>query len=394
MHIVLFDGNAHQTLLPLTATRPVSEIRIGILKLSEKWEKYFSNASVSHLCPHYLQNRFPLDVKDMQLVANAAVCINKVLAHEISDLKANEALFSGEHLLAYWADADSLKSVNNEAFTPNTNKLKHLESKANAIVLQRPWDIFKNNAQALDEDFELITNGRTSATISTTNTLLGERVFAEESAVIECAILNSKTGPIYIGHEAEIMEGSVVRGGLAMLEHACIKLSGKMYGATTLGPHVKVGGEINNSVIFGFSNKGHDGFLGNAVLGEWCNLGADTNNSNLKNNYSEVSAYAPAEKKLIATGLQFCGLIMGDHSKSGINTMFNTGTVCGVSANVFGAGFPPKYIADFSWGGAEGFEDFKLEKALEVAEKMMERRGISLSKEEREILTYLHGQKQ
>lgn len=394
MHIVLFDGNAHKTLLPLTATRPVSEIRMGILTLSEKWKNRFFGVTISNLSPIYLQKRFPYTLQQEQIFANAAVVLNAILAQEIIDLKQGEVLITGEHIIAFRANEDEVQHLRFDAFAPNLKNHKRIESKSNAIVLTRPWDIFKNNAQALEEDFELITKGRTSAAISSTNTLLGERIFAEESAIVECAILNSKTGSIYIGHEAEIMEGSVVRGGLAMLEHSCIKLSGKIYGATTLGPHVKVGGEINNSVIFGFSNKGHDGFLGNSVLGEWCNLGADTNNSNLKNNYSEVSAYAPAEKKYIATGLQFCGLIMGDHSKSGINTMFNTGTVCGVSANVFGAGFPPKYIADFSWGGADGFEEFKLEKALEVAEKMMERRGLTLSKEEREILSYLHSKKQ
>ncbi|MDX5320207.1 MAG: glucose-1-phosphate thymidylyltransferase, partial [Bacteroidota bacterium] len=258
------------------------------------------------------------------------------------------------------------------------------------MMIQYPWDIFSKNAEALEQDFDLITAGRKSQTLSKTNTLLGDRIFAEEGAYAECAILNSTTGAIYLGNDSEVMEGSVVRGGLALCEHASLKLSTKIYGATTVGPHSKVGGEVNNSVIIGYSNKGHDGFLGNSVLGEWCNLGADTNNSNLKNNYAEVKLWSYARNGFARTGLQFCGLIMGDHSKSGINTMFNTGTVVGVSANIFGSGFPRNFIPSFSWGGAQGFETFTLKKADEVAEKMMARRGIAYDETEKAIMQHLY----
>jgi UDP-N-acetylglucosamine diphosphorylase/glucosamine-1-phosphate N-acetyltransferase len=256
------------------------------------------------------------------------------------------------------------------------------------ILVNNVWDIFSKNGDAIKQDFELLTKNKTSLPLSKTNTVIGDikDIFLEEGAVVEAAILNTKSGPIYIGKDAEIMEGSVVRGPFALCEHSALKLSTKVYGPTTIGPHSKVGGEINNSVIFGYSNKAHDGFLGNSVIGEWCNLGADTNNSNLKNNYGNVKLYNYAQHKMVDTGLQFCGLTMGDHSKCGINTMFNTGTVVGVGANIFGGGFPPTHIASFSWGGAESMEEYKFEKMIETANRVYNRRSLIMSEEEKQIL--------
>jgi UDP-N-acetylglucosamine diphosphorylase/glucosamine-1-phosphate N-acetyltransferase len=235
----------------------------------------------------------------------------------------------------------------------------------------------------------LLTKGRTSAPISDTVQVLGKDVFFEEGAKAEFVTINANTGPVYIGKDAEIMEGSVIRGPFALCEHSAVKLSAKIYGPTTIGPESKVGGELNNVVIQGYSNKGHDGFLGNSVLGEWCNIGADSNNSNLKNNYAEVRLWDYETACFAKTGLQFCGLIMGDHSKCGINTMFNTGTVVGVSANIYGSGFPRNFVPSFSWGGASGFTEYKTNKAFEVAAKVFERRGLEFDEVEQRILDHV-----
>jgi UDP-N-acetylglucosamine diphosphorylase/glucosamine-1-phosphate N-acetyltransferase len=260
------------------------------------------------------------------------------------------------------------------------------------VVLKNRWDIYALNHLVLKQDFDLLTAGRKSQKLSVTNTLIGpkEMLFIEEGAKVEAAILNTSSGPIYVGRNAEIMEGSIVRGPLAMCEESALKLGAKIYGATTLGPHCKVGGEVNNVVFQAYSNKGHDGFLGNALIGEWCNLGADTNTSNLKNNYGLVDTYSYETNGQVKTDVQFMGVCMGDHSKCGINTMFNTGTVTGVSSNIYGAGFPLKFIPSFTWGGAEGSEPFRFEKAIEYANNMMARRGLKLSSEEVAILKHIH----
>ena len=261
---------------------------------------------------------------------------------------------------------------------------------ASIRLIQRPWQIFKENGEELESDWQLLNLQPNPDALSKTNTLIGNRIHISEGATIEAAILNTATGPIYIGPDAEIMENAAVRGPFALGAHSVLKMGAKIYGPTTLGPHVKVGGEVSNCVIFGYSNKAHDGFLGNSVIGEWCNLGADTNNSNLKNNYAEVKLWDYPSERFVPTGLQFCGLIMGDHSKCGINTMFNTGTVVGVSANIFGSGFPRNFIPSFSWGGANKMIEYRLETALEVAEKVMQRRGIELTQVDRTILTHIY----
>ena len=385
MNYILFDDTARINLLPLTFTRPVAEIRIGILTIREKWEKVL-DIKVSFQTEEYLNKKFPTEfaIDTDNIWINGSVCPNAKLLEELKSLQPKQALLSlGTVLAVNSGDVKAFDFRNIEAFTK-------FESAAQAMRIENPWDIFSKNGEAIKDDFELITKGRKSLALSKTNQIIAvENIFVEEGAKVECAILNASTGPIYIGKDAEIMEGSIVRGPFALCEHSALKLGAKIYGPTTVGPHSKVGGEVNNSVIFGYSNKGHDGFLGNSVLGEWCNIGADSNNSNLKNNYAEVKLWNYEKERFVNTGLTFCGLIMGDHSKCGINTMFNTGTVVGVNANIFGSGFPRNFVPSFSWGGAAGFTTYKTKDAFEVASRVMERRGMTFNEIEQNILTHV-----
>lgn len=379
MNIIFFDDANRDHLLPLTYTRPTAKLRCGILTLEEKWLKRLSTqADVSYLTEDYLSTKFPLVETGKDLFINAAVCPDEELFEAVLNLAEDETLMQGEIVIA-----SRTRNILEEDEEVDTEVLDY-EGSFNYI--SRPYHLFQFNGDEIEKDFELLTAGRTSAPLSETNTLLGDRIFLEEGAVVEAAILNTNSGPIYIGKDAEVMEGSVVRGPFALCEHAALKLSTKIYGPTTVGPHSKVGGEVNNSVITGYSNKGHDGFLGNSVLGEWCNIGADSNNSNLKNNYEEVKLWDYVDGRFARTGLQFCGLIMGDHSKCGINTMFNTGTVVGVSANIYGGGFPRNFIPSYSWGGSGGFTEYRFDKAMKTAQLVMERRGIELDEVERDIL--------
>ena len=304
-----------------------------------------------------------------------------MVVHQINQLEFNTGIKKGSTLIAFRSNIASPLNIADAL-------ISSVETSTMYTSVENVWDIFSKNGDAIKADFDLITRGRTSQPLSTSNTVIGDakQIFLEEGAIVEASILNTNTGPIYIDKDAEIMEGSVVRGPFSLGEHAALKLSTKIYGPTTVGPHSKVGGEVNNSVIFAYSNKGHDGFLGNSVIGEWCNLGADTNNSNLKNNYGNVKLYNYSQKKMIDTGLQFCGLIMGDHSKCGINTMFNTGTVVGVGANIFGGGFPPTHIPSFSWGGADGMEEYKFDKMIETASRVYARRNLTVNAVEKDIL--------
>ncbi len=379
MNIIFFDDNNRDHLLPLTFTRPTAKLRCGILTLEEKWlNRLEAGEEFSYLTEDYLSSKFPLKEKGEDLFINPAVCADDDLVEAVLSLEANQSLMKDELLIA-----SRTKMALEEDGEQDTEVLEY-EGELNYIG--RPYHLFKLNGAELEKDFELLTAGRESAPISDTNTLIGDRVFLEEGASVEAAILNSKSGPIYIGKDATVMEASVVRGPFALCEHATLKLAAKIYGPTTVGPHSKVGGEVNNSVIIGYSNKGHDGFLGNAVIGEWCNIGADSNNSNLKNNYEEVRIWDYVDGRFAKTGLQFCGLIMGDHSKCGINTMFNTGTVVGVSANIYGGGFPRNFIPSYSWGGSGGFTEYRFDKAMKTAALVMERRGIELNDTERDIL--------
>ena len=386
MNLILFDCHkTRENLLPFTFTRPVADIRIGILTIREKWEKILHQASFS-LTEEYLQEKFPAS-KELApaLYINGSVLPNENLVSAIKKLGALQTLTVKGKIIAFKTEKHHLNYENFEAIAKGFTPVEYAEP---LFCMENLWDLFKLNGEALKADFDLITKGRKSQKLSDTNTLIGstENLFIEEGAVVEASTLNTNTGVIYIGKDAEVMENCAVRGPFALCEHAALKMSTKVYGATTLGPHCKAGGELNNVIFFGYSNKAHDGFLGNAVLGEWCNLGADTNNSNLKNNYSSVEIFNYREGKPVDTGLTFCGLFMGDHSKSGINTMFNTGTVVGVSANIFGGDFPPKLIPSFSWGGTKWLRTFSFEKSIEVAAKVMERRSIKLEEADVKIL--------
>ncbi|RZK77186.1 MAG: glucose-1-phosphate thymidylyltransferase, partial [Pedobacter sp.] len=366
-------------LLPLTFTRPVADLRIGILTISEKWQKRL-NAAVGFVTADYLQQKYP-SATESQLFINGSICPDDDLVAAISQLEVGQSLYAAELLLAYKADTNS----RHEDFV--TSQYQPITYSNGFIKLTYPEDIFRNNDIELRKDFKLLTTGKSSVALSSTNTFLGDHIFAEEGAQAECCTFNSLAGPIYIGANSQVWEGSNIRGSFALCHDSQVKMGTKIYGQTTIGPYSRVGGEINNAVIWGYSSKGHEGYLGNSVMGQWCNIGADSNNSNLKNNYAEVRLWDYTTTSFRKTGLQFCGLIMADHSKCGINTMFNTGTVAGVSANIFGAGFPRNFIPDFAWGGAQGFEVYSLNKMFETATKVFERRNLDFNQVEKDILT-------
>ncbi len=383
MNYILFDDASRESLKPLTYTRPVCEIRVGILTIREKWEKYLGQRT-STMTEDYLTVKYPAEVSDASMLINGSVCPTPALVEQVKALKTGQTLVCGEHIVAMFKT--------NAEFLSEEDNSEEIKTEEDFIKLNNPWDIFVFNDRALKEDFELITKGRKSAELSDTNRVIGDRnnIFVEEGAVVECATLNTKEGPIYIGKDAEIMENCVVRGPFAMCEHSVLKLGAKIYGATTLGPYSKVGGELANVVIFGYSNKAHDGFFGNSVIGEWCNIGADSNASNLKNTYEQVRLWSIEKNTFIPTGQTFCGTIMGDHSKCGINTMFNTGTVIGVSSNIYGHGYQRNFIPSFVWGGTSGLKVYDADKAIEVAEKMAERRGIQMSDVDKRILLHVY----
>ncbi len=384
-NIILFDDPSRKRLYPLTMTRPICELRVGILTIREKWELWFNN-KVSHVTVPHLSEKYPLIVKDRNLVINGGILPTPSLCEEIIEMDEDDVLLKDNLMIAAKISKDRFGILQRDA---ELGGLRKIQSSASFIKIENCWDIFHYNGEAIQSDFEKITRNRLSEAISPTNQVINKsNIFIEAGAKVECSILNASTGPIYIGKNAEIMEGCIVRGPLALCEKGVLKLGAKIYGPTTVGPYSKIGGEVNNSVITGFSNKGHDGFLGNSVLGEWCNIGADSNNSNLKNNYAEVRLWNYETESFEKTGLQFCGLVMGDHSKCGINTMFNTGTVIGVSSNIFGAGFPRNFVPSFSWGGASGFSTYRLRKAFETAELVMKRRGKELDEVEKKILEH------
>ena len=384
MNYILFDPpETWENLLPLTFTRPVCEIRIGILTIREKWDKHLSTKT-STLTRSYLQTKFSQQLGDENVLINGSVLPEDSLLNEIRNLPEGTSLFAGDTLVAVRLDREEAgdfdmgKYLQGDRVTLSTSPL----------VINHPWDIFSRNGEALEADFRLLTKNRVGAELSSTNLVMKpENVFMERNARVEGAILNAENGPLYIGEGAEVMEGAAIRAPFALGEGSTLKMGAKIYGPTTVGPFSMAGGEIKNSVILGYSNKVHEGYLGNSVLGEWCNLGADTNNSNLKNNYAEVKLWNYRQEDYVPTGLQFCGLVMGDHSKCGINTMFNTGTVVGVNANIFDSGFPPTFVPSFSWGGPAGFTTYQIKKAFEVAAEMMKRRDRPFDQTEKDILT-------
>ncbi|MCL9806171.1 GlmU family protein [Flavobacterium amniphilum] len=380
MNYILFDGTVRNALLPFTFTRPVADIRVGILTIREKWEKHLGYTTTT-LTEEYLMDKYPMVEMEENIMINASFLPNEILVEMIRNLEENQAIFYNDEVVAFY-------SKENQEVDFDTFEI--LEFSEECLRIEHTWDIFSKNDAALREDYELITEGRHSQTIpKSVNVIAPENIFIEEGAKLEFVTLNASTGPIYIGKNAEIMEGSVIRGPFALCDNGRVKLATKVYGATTVGPHSVIGGEVNNSVLFGYSNKGHDGFLGNSVLGEWCNIGADSNNSNLKNNYEEVKLWSYETEGFAKTGLQFCGLMMGDHSKCGINTMFNTGTVVGVSANIFGSGFPRNFVPSFSWGGASGFTTYMTNKAFQTAKIVMARRQVEFTEEDAKILEHV-----
>ena len=381
MNYILFDGPFRNNLLPFTYTRPVADMRVGILTIREKWEAYLDSTTTT-VTEDYLSEKYPMVEMEENIMINASYLPNFELVEMIKNLEKNQAIFKDEDIIAFYTK-EAQEDIDFSTY-------EALEFNDDILRIENTWDIFSKNGEAIQEDFNLITKNRKSKPIPSSNNVIApENIFIEEGATLEFTTLNASNGPIYIGKNTEIMEGSLVRGPLALCEGAAIKLGTKIYGPTTIGPYSKVGGEVNNSVLFAFSNKGHDGFLGNSVIGEWCNLGADTNNSNLKNNYAEVRLWDYQTESFARTGLQFCGLMMGDHSKCGINTMFNTGTVVGVSSNIFGSGFPRNFVPSFSWGGHGGFTTYLTSKAFEVAKVVMARRHIEFSEQDAAILLHV-----
>lgn len=378
MNIILHDNGLHLRFAPLTLTRPVGDLRVGCLTNAERWEEWTPEAEISFQTEAYLSTKFPRTDDADAIEVNAAVIPNEEIVVAVFFLENNQELRLNDTWIARRGDgSEKIQFTGQEP-----------------IILNQRWDLYLLNDEVLVADYFLLTGGRYSEPLSETNTVIGnpDWIFLEEGAKVEASVLNTTAGPIYIGHDAEIMEGCLVRGPFYLGDHAGLKMGAKIYGATTIGPHCKVGGEVSNSVFQSYSNKGHDGFLGNSLVGEWCNFGADSNTSNLKNNYSPVRTYSYEAGKEVETGQQFMGVCMGDHSKCGINTMFNTATVVGVSCNIYGGGFPPKFLPSFTWGGAEGTEAFKLEKAIDAANQMMRRRGLELTEGDLRVLKELSGE--
>ncbi|WP_394774161.1 GlmU family protein [Flavobacterium sp.] len=381
MNYILFDGPVRNALLPFTFTRPVADILIGIMTIRQKWEARLGS-TITTITEEYLSEKFPMVELEENVMINAAYLPNDTLAEMVSDLTINQAIFKGDDVIAFFT------TENQEEVDFDTYEI--IQYNGEALTVEHTWDIFSKNDAAIREDFIYLTEDRKSQPIpKSVNVIAPENIFIEEGAKLEFVTLNASNGPIYIGKNSEIMEGTVIRGPFALCENAQVKLNAKVYGATTVGPGSRIGGEVKNSVLFANSNKGHDGFLGDSVLGEWCNIGADSNNSNLKNNYEEVKLWSYETEGFAKTGLQFCGLMMGDHSKCGINTMFNTGTVVGVSTNIFGSGFPRNFVPSFSWGGAAGFTTYITKKAFETARLVMGRRNIDFDATEAAILEHI-----
>ncbi len=385
MNYILFDDKVRrENLKPLTYFRPIAEIRIGILTIREKWEKHL-DSKTSTLTEEYLSHKYPLERKDCNILINATILPTASLANRVKTLERGQTLISGDTIIALCADDNWFEDGE------TNSDMQEFEYEGSYVQLRNTYDIFEKNAAAIISDFDLITEGRKSQSLNSSNGIIGEgEIFIEEGAKINHAILNTNDGPIYIGKDAEVMEGSLIRGPFAMNEHSVVKMHAKIYPACTIGPHSKVAGELNNVVFFGYSNKGHDGFLGNSVIAEWCNFGAGTNNSNLKNDYGKVKLWNYSSSSFVDTGLQFCGLIMGDHSKCAIGTTFNTGTVVGVSSNIFGAGFHRNFIPSFNWGGPARNSKYQLKKAMKVAEIVYGRRDLKFDKIEKDIFEYVH----
>ncbi len=386
MNCILFDEPTTKiNLLPFTFTRPVAEIRVGILTIKEKWGRSLQ-ADYSYLTDSYLSKKFPSQKSKNNLYINGSILPNPLFIQALNCLKENQILKQDQIPLAFYGNLESL-----EELYPYIEHFEKVSFPDELKAIHQVYDIFIQNGSVLRSDFELLTKGRKSNPIDDPHTAVYNKkdVFLEENVNIKCSILNAENGPIYIGENTEIGEGSIIKGNNSIGANTILNFGTRIKGDSTIGPYCKVGGEISNSVIFGYSSKAHDGFLGNSVIGEWCNLGADTNTSNLKNNYKNVKIWHYGAERFVDTGKQFCGLMMGDHSKCGINTMFNTGTVVGISSNIFGGGFPPSFIPSFSWGGSQGLTTYQFQKALEVMPKVFERRKKILTEEDVELLKHI-----
>ena len=385
INVIFYDlPRVHADLLPMTFTRPVADFRIGITTIREKWAMMLpQDCRYGYRTVGFLVKKYKAEEIDDNLFIAGNVVPNPTLVEEVLRLEIGEALFKGDDFIAY-------RGVSPDMHADNYMKKEY---NGECLVLHYLFDIFLNNGAVIKQDFEMIAKGRTSCALSASNTVIGDPglVFVEEGAYVEGAFLNTNGGPIYIGKDAQVMEGSCVRGPMALCEHSNINMGSKIYSDTTIGPWSKVGGELNNVVVFGYSNKAHDGFLGNAVIGEWCNIGAGTNASNLKNDYSKIRVWNYPDHTFMRTDLQFCGLIMGDHSKVGINCMFNTATVVGVGVNIHGSGFPRTFIPSFSEGSpVGGFTDVQLKKFFDIANRAMARRGLLLTDLDYEIFEEIY----
>jgi UDP-N-acetylglucosamine diphosphorylase/glucosamine-1-phosphate N-acetyltransferase len=382
MQIVLYDDNELRVnFYPLSLTRPVADLRVGILTIAEKWSKWLK-LPVSYLTAEYLQAKYPLGLEEDVLLIKANICPDEALCEHMISLKHSEKLSDRKGFIAARSKITELQRLKESNF----DEYKSVDYTRSITYIDYPEDIFRLNGDELRKDFDLLTEGRVSGTLSSTNTILGDHIFVEEGASAECSTFNSLKGPIYLGKNSEIWEGCLIRGAFALGENSQVKMGAKIYSNVTVGPSSRVGGELNTCVIWGNSSKGHDGYFGSGVMGEWCNWGADTNNSNLKNNYKSVKLYHYGSKQYRDTGLQFCGLIMGDHSKCAINTAFNTGTVVGVGASIFGSTMPPTFIPDFSWGIGENAEIYELNKMFETTELVFDRRNRKFDHVEKSIL--------
>lgn len=386
--LILFDGPEYADLLPLTFTRPVAELLTGIGTLRSKWA-YMAGQDIGVYTQPYLRDIYAPPAEGLHSWINAAIVAEPALLRFVQECPEGKTiLFRGE-AIGYTglsiADYEAGKFPAGQISVPEYISL---------LRIRFPWDLFALNATIMERDFQLFTKGKTSAAPDQHSTILGDRIFIEDGATLNCAIINTLTGPVYLAADAEIQEGAMVRGGLYLGPGSSIKMGAKLYGASSIGRQCKIGGELTNSIFHDYSNKGHEGYLGNSVIGSWCNFGADTNSSNLKNTYDHVSAYSYRSNARINTGQQFLGLLMGDHSKTGINTMFNTGTVAGVSCNIYGGGFPPVHLPSFTWGEPGHWQEYRIDKALDTARKVMARRHLELTPAEEKLLCYLFDHRQ
>jgi len=381
MNYILYDGSVRNALLPFTYTKPVADLRIGILTIRQKWEKHLCFTTTT-LTEEYLEEKYPMVEMAKNVMINASFLPTNALVEIIRELKDNQAVYKNNEVIAFFT-AENQEEVNFDEY-------EQIDFKDEVLQITNTWDLFSLNDAAIRLDFDLITDGRASQPIPEgVNYLNKEDIFIEEGAEVLFSTLNASTGPIYIGKDALIMEGSAIRGPFSLGNESVVKMGATIYGATTIGPNCTVGGEIKNSILMAYSNKGHEGYLGNSVIGEWCNLGAGTNNSNLKNNYAEVRLWSYETERFAKTGLQFCGLMMGDHSKCAVSTIFNTGTVVGVSSNIYGSNFPRNFIPSFSWGGAAGFSEYQTSKAIGTASLVFQRKGLEFDAQQQRILQHI-----